>query len=843
MIYTGQALKEIIFPLGGIGTGSIGLAGDGRLCDWEIFNRPNKGSYNGYSHICVVAQTQGKRYVKILNGDLAKELMGRYSKRTFGGYGYGPDGFTMCGFPHFKETLFRGEFPFATLTFTDENFPGAVELTAFNPFIPHNADDSGIPAAFFSVKFINTTPHAVRYSAVFSVNNPFEKSKNEIISDAKIKGVKLLNAAVPDTGAIGYGDLTVATDCKTAGVQEYWYRGIWKDAVVTFYNEVSAGDLPSRHYEEAGKDDHCSVYGNVSCGAGETAAVRFVLAWNCPNNYNYWSPYKDENGKDVTWKNYYAVRFADSNDSAHYSLREWERLYALSDRFRTEMYAATLDPCIIDAAASNLCVLKSPTVLRLEGGEFYGWEGVHEQEGSCEGSCQHVWNYAYALCFLFPDLERSMREVEVKYALDEYGGTQFRVKLPLGRPEENAFRSCLDGQMGTVIKIYREWKLGGGDGWLKAMWPSVKKMLSYAWSEKNPDGWDSDKDGVLEGRQHHTLDMELFGPSAWLEGFYLAALRAGALMAEYLGDEEASKEYNILFAKGYAWSKNNLFNGEYFYQKADLGDRRVLDAFGCAGIYWNEEKGQIKYQIGEGCEIDQLCGQWHADICGLGDIFDEAQRKRALQNMYKYNFKPSVREFVNPWRVFALNDESASIICAYPEGTKKPAIPVPYCEESMNGFEYQFAGELFAAGMEREGLAVVRAVRGRYAGHNRNPYNEFECGSNYARSMASFALLPILSGFVFDLPHKKIGFYPRTAQTPFRCIWSAGAAWGNVIIGEECAEVNVCGGALVLSVLGLYRAADAKEVMIDGERVKFTATGEEIAFCEREIAKGIKVLF
>lgn len=36
-VYTGTHTRNISFPLGGIGTGSIGLSGDGRL-DWEILN-------------------------------------------------------------------------------------------------------------------------------------------------------------------------------------------------------------------------------------------------------------------------------------------------------------------------------------------------------------------------------------------------------------------------------------------------------------------------------------------------------------------------------------------------------------------------------------------------------------------------------------------------------------------------------------------------------------------------------------------------------------------------------------------------------------------------------------
>ena len=42
MIYEGRNTNEISFPIGGIGTGSIGLAGNGRLIDWEIQNKPIK---------------------------------------------------------------------------------------------------------------------------------------------------------------------------------------------------------------------------------------------------------------------------------------------------------------------------------------------------------------------------------------------------------------------------------------------------------------------------------------------------------------------------------------------------------------------------------------------------------------------------------------------------------------------------------------------------------------------------------------------------------------------------------------------------------------------------------
>ena len=117
------------------------------------------------------------------------------------------------------------------------------------------------------------------------------------------------------------------------------------------------------------------------------------------------------------------------------------------------------------------------------------------------------------------------------------GGMQFRLQLPIGS-DKNDFRPCVDGQFGGIIKVYREWKIFGNDKWLKKLWPAIKKNISFAWSESNIDKWDLKKTGVISGRQHHTLDMELFGPNSWLTGFYLAALKAAAEMAHYLKDNE-----------------------------------------------------------------------------------------------------------------------------------------------------------------------------------------------------------------------------------------------------------------------------------------------------------------
>ena len=826
MKYTGEYLKEINFPLGGIGSGSIGLCGDGRFADWEILNSPAKGSFNGNSHIAIKCEMpDGEVLVRALTGDRQKELMGTYLKEKYSGFGFGPDIGSMQGFPHFSGCEFTGEYPIASIRFFDEDFPVEVTLHAFNPIIVGDPLNSSIPAAFFSLEVLNKTKKNIKVTACFAVCNLYNRSIHELKQDEKATYVRMTHECEPDSPECF--DMTIATDSECAFGQAYWYRGLWMDALTTYWRELSEKeDLPPRSYDEPNEvKDHACLCAKESIGAGEKKSVRFVLSWNAPNNYDRSDVERDENGKIKCFKNYYATVFEDSVASAVYSLGKFDELYEKTELFVRSIFDSSLDECVKDAAASNLSVLKSPTVIRLEDGSFYGWEGVNETGGSCEGTCTHVWNYAYALCFLFPSLERSIRDLEYKYSTDEDGMMKFRFRINTHLGRREGFDCCVDGQMGSIIKTYREWKISGDDEWLRSHIGDVERVLEFAYSDKNKYEWDLDRDGVLEGRQHHTLDMELFGPSSWLEGFYLAALRAAAEMETYLGNKEKADEYNEIFSKGYAWTKENLFNGKYFIQKVDVTDKAKIDHFGCDKLYWNYEKNQMKYQIAEGSSIDQLCAQWHSAICGLGDIFDREQRKSAVQSMWKNNFKPSMRRVTNMWRLFAINDDSASVICDYPEGVYKPIIPIPYCEEAMTGFEYSFAGLLISEGMVEEGLRAVKAVRDRHNGANRNPYNEFECGSNYARSMASFALIPILSGFEFDMPRKRIGFSPVVDKNKFCAPFYLGENWGVFKSDKKTARIEMRSGALALDEINLGFAAKIKAATVDGERVEISDCG------------------
>ncbi|HCB95468.1 MAG TPA: hypothetical protein DEP65_07510, partial [Ruminococcus sp.] len=290
-----------------------------------------------------------------------------------------------------------------------------------------------------------------------------------------------------------------------------------------------------------------------------------------------------------------------------------------------------------------------------------------------------------------------------------------------------------------------------------------------------------------------------------------------------------------------SWTKKNLFNGKYFFHKIDITDKNITDRFSASDTYWNEETKEIKYQIAEGSSIDQMLAQWHADIIGLGDIFDREQVSTALKEMMKNNYKPSMRDFVNPWRIFSLNDESGTVICNYPDGINKPKIPIPYCEETMTGFEYSFAGLLCSRNMVDEGVKVASAVRDRFDGKKRNPWNEFECGSNYARSMASYALIPILCGFEFDMPNKYIGFNPYVTDK-FRSIWSVDGAWGEFVLDEDKVVISIKEGEILLSSLGLKFCKSISVLKIDGRIIDFNFENGIIYFDGMKISQHMEII-
>lgn len=814
--FRGEALREIAFPLGGIGTGTVSLGGYGNLRDWEIFNRPNKG---GVLPLTFAA-------LRLEGGGLSKPVIRVLERRPHPPF-TGASGVpreTAQGLPRFREAVFTGAYPFAYLELLDARLPVQVALEAFNPMIPLETDDSSLPAAILSYSLRSRASTRIRAALAFSIMNPvgydgvtrlrgrraawFGQNLNEFRRREGLCGVFMSSGKYPPE-SVRYGSMALATDQAEVSWRMQWTHGHWWDEFHRWWDEfLQEGRFPNRESRPSadGETEYATLAAHLELQPGETKNVTFVLSWHFPNTENYWTAEAEHRGKPL--RNHYGARWPSAWEPAVYALRNLDRLRERSRRYRDLLWDSTLPAPVRDAVSSQASILRTNTLMVMEGGLVLAFEGCNDNSGCCPMNCTHVYNYEQTLAHLYPDLERSMRETDFLVNMRPEGWMGFRTSVPL-RPGGLMKFPAADGQMGCVMKVYREWRLSGDDAWLRKLWPEVKRALEYAWVN-----WDADCDGVMEGEQHNTYDIEFYGPNSMVGTLYLGALEAGARMAQHLGDEEAARRYRQLRAKGSKLLDERLWNGEYYIQKVD-----------------EKQEKASRYQYGEGCLSDQLLGQWFAEVVDLGKMLPQEHIRSALAAIFRHNFRSDFREFANVQRIYALDDEAGLLLCSWPRG-KRPALPMVYCDEVWTGVEYQVAAHLIYEGMVKEGLAIVEAVRRRYDGVRRNPWNEIECGHHYARAMSSWSLLTALSGFSFSVPDKEMRFRPRLRRAEFCALYSAGVAWGayrqRQAEGRLEAEISVEGGVLELARLRLPFSGPKAQVSTQGRARARVRGGEAI---------------
>ena len=780
-VFEGPALKEIAFPLGGIGTGTVSLGGRGDLRDWEIFNRPGKGVKLPFTFFALFFEEEGgRRGVRVLEGPLTPPFTER-------------DGYPRTevpGLPRMEKARFSGEYPFARVELEDGLVPLQVTLEAFNPMIPLNPEDSGIPAVLIRFRVKNLSTGRIRASIAGSVLNPigfdgqgdlgsiyddkFGQNLNEIRKTSSLSGLAM-SSKKADPKASAFGTMALSSPWEDVTYISHWVRGDWWDDLQIFWDDFSADgrlkDTDGASPSPDGRTDIGTLGLTVSLGPAEEAALPFVLSWNFPNVLNDFDVVPKQRGSLL--RNHYTERFADAWAAAEYLVQNLDRLERETRLFHDAFFASTLPPYVLDAVSSQASIIRTTTCFWLEGGRFFGFEGCNDRGGCCPLNCAHVWNYEQSLAFLYPSLERSMRETDFLNQVRPDGAMIFRTSLPLESGVYWDFRPAADGQMGRIISLYRDWQISGDDAFLRKLWPQAKKALEYAWTS-----WDTDKDGLLEGEQHNTYDIEFYGPNSMLGGFYLGALLAGSRMAEAVGDKAAAGAYRDAFEKGRKRYDELLWNGEYYIQNYD----QVMEK---------------KYQYGEGCLSDQVLGQWLGMVSGLGRFLPEDRLKTTLGSIYRYNFLTDFRDFSNCQRTYALGDEKGLLLCSWPKGGRPP-LPFVYSDEVWTGIEYQVASHLIYEGLLEEGLSIVKAVRERYDGRRRNPWDEVECGHHYARAMSSWGVLLALSGYSYSGPEMRLGFAPSLSTEDFRTFWSTGSGWGSYF-QKPREEKSLKAGVVVLS--------------------------------------------
>jgi non-lysosomal glucosylceramidase len=823
--YSGEALRAIAMPLGGIGTGSIALAGDGSLRQWQIHNQIN--------HLACVPHSFFAVWARPRSGDAVARVL-----QSSALYDSEPDRppppptandhvVPLCHrrlmqkLPGVGQIDYTGEYPIATLTYRDAALPVDVSMEAFSPFIPLNADDSGIPAIVFNLTVTNPTPEPISASVAATLQNavgwdgvaPIFDTKCQLYGGNRNTTQRTgdLTAIVMDSTRLsgdhpGFGSMTL-----TAHGAEASHLTQWSDLASFWTDFTDDGRFDEQNDAEPSANGRTlngalAVPFDLEPGASRTAT--FTIAWHFPNRHMDQAQAGllgiQSEGRSFRVGNQYATRFQSALDVATYVGRDLTRLTDQTRLARDTFFDTTLPPALIESVTSQMSIIRSPTCFWTEDGRFYGFEGCngastsHHTEafgGCCPLNCTHVWNYEMALARLFPDLERSMRDVEWDVQQHPSGYLPHRVVLPLDlprpwdRPLGGPDKPALDGLLGAILKTYREYRASGDDTWLAHTWPSVVDALTYVWSAYDPE-----HAGVIEDEQPNTYDISIFGANTFIGTLYLAALRAVEEMARIRGESAVIAECRTTFERGRDALEQRLWNGSYYIQEVDL-----------------EKYPEQNWATG--CHADHLLGQWWAHALDLGHVLDPEHLRTAARAIVDNNFRTSFAGLPEGERRFVSDDNHGLVVCTWPRGGR-PDVPTRYSDEVWTGLEYEVAGLLLYEGDVDLAMQLIDAVRARHDGTRQNPWNDIECGDHYVRAMSSWTLLEAASGYRYNAATAEIGFAPVIDGAGFRAPFVARDGWGTFSQTNGDASIEIRHGSLTLNRLRL-RAPDAlREVSV-----------------------------
>jgi len=730
--YQGEDLKYIAMPIGGIAAGQVYLLGDGRLSHWDIFNRHTNSGYGAKNYRNIPAPD-----AVLLQGFAIKAVIGAEHRCR------------KLDKDDFPGVRFCGEYPLAFVEYVDAAWPLKVTLEAFSPFVPLNSPDSALPATVLKFRVQNTSRqmatvslcgwlqngvlyHSASQGGFERVNRGVRREKpffQGVLSTAEEIADRKDDSRPPLKGAADFGSMMLAVlsngERQTSVLPAVATPPQFETAEKSETTARSAPDAPL-----VGE-----VVQQAAIPAGEEAEFTFVVAWYFPNRPRH--------------GNYYANRFASAEEVVKYISENRARLFSETVLWHDTWYDSTLPRWLLDRLFMPTANLATSTCQWWKNGRFWAWEGV----GCCHGTCGHVWNYAHALARLFPDLERSVREMQdfnpAAGFIEDTGEIRFRGegwKLWAG-----------DSQGGYILKAYREHQMSPDDAFLRRNWPRIRKAVEFLIRQ------DGNADGLIEGAQHNTYDIDFYGPNTMVGSLYLGALKAAEEMARELKEDDFAETCRKIFEAGRKNSVEKLFNGEYFIQLVDL-------------------KKHPKHQYADGCLSDQLFGEGWAAQVGLGYLYPPETVRATLKAIWRYNWAPDVgpqNAAHPPERWFARPGEPGLFTCTWPKSKHLGPESVRYRDEIWTGIEYQVAGHMAYEGMLDEALSIVRGIHERYHPRKMNPWNEVECGDHYARALASYGVFIALCGYEYHGPAGRIGFAPRLQPENFRAAFTAAEGWGT----------------------------------------------------------------
>ncbi|HWP30488.1 MAG TPA: GH116 family glycosyl-hydrolase [Fimbriimonadales bacterium] len=788
--YLDKERRCVAMPLGGIGTGNLSICGDGSLRQFQIANRIQHCAYLPYSFFAVgFSSDDYQPHTCIL---LTKEFWEQSHYENAPGISdyLIPEELIRAfeDFPTASKTRFCGEYPIAKIHFDLEEIPLRCRLTAWSPLVPFDEENSGLPVAIFEFEITNESESSGHISLLASLQNAigwdgvstirgienegYGGNYNRLIKFPNHYAVEMLNTKLSEDHP-SQGEMMLLVSGGQLSAQAQWneMRDLWGDF-------ATDGDLEHKATEgisEEGKTWNAALVSRKPAKPKETVRFTAMFFWRFPNRYVDFDQALSVVPRDFSryyLGNHYCKRFGNVREVAEYVLRNLETLRSKTFQFHDTFYDSSLPYHLLDAITANLVPLRTNITFRSEDGHFYGFEGgrgafsggANAAGGCCPLNCTHVWNYDQTLFAFWRKLHRDMRDIDWFHNQHESGYLPHRTIVPLHLPRlwnvpiGGPTNPAIDGLFAAILKTYQHWRAFNDESWKEKTKLHVLRAIRYAMNVHDSQG-----DGMIRGEQPNTYDIHLYGPNTFIGTQYLAALLACEKMFEE-SHPDVAKECRKRFESGSRLYDETCWNGEYYRQIVEFD--------------------QYEYQYGDGCIADQLLGQWWAHICDLGYVLPKDHVRKALETIFRRNFRRDFRGIEQTPRQYALPHERGVLNATYEPG-KRPKVPLLYSDEVWSGVEYALASLMIYEGMVSEGMQIVKATRDRYSGTLRNPFNEIECGDHYVRSMSIYSLLPAITGAQYSLD--------KGGTLKFRFSWKPGICKSFFVAGEAygIVEANI----------------------------------------------------
>ncbi len=699
-----KPLQATGVPLGGIGTGGITRASDGRFSRWTL----KAGSV--------------AKFAMPANGFI---LRTRSDNGTPSAVALqpAPDTEELRAFSYEQEAPeWGGLFPFAWHRHGEFNGIEA-ECQSFSPIIPGDFASAVLPVAVFNWRLTNNSAQPADVSLAFTFANlsgwfaDFTENRPRRVAAGCFNrpfelengtGVILDRREVSNPPPEGTGEWAVSisadTDAEYGRTLCFDGTGIGAEFWKPFVETGDAPNLGQGWVSESGfretppSHPTAAVSARIRLAPGESKTIRATLTWDMPvitfeQGRRWYRAHTDTWG--TSGRN--AARLT---RHAYRNASDWERRIAewhdvtrkqLGDAPHQSGMAINESYFLVDGLTVATSANGSP-----DGRPHFGMIECHDY---ALYNTMDLWIYAAeAVGQFFPELAASVAHDYADLLLRDdqmqrrhrWDANLFplnpRGACPhdLGGPGEDPFvvpnsytyrDSTLwkDLNCDLVLCIFREGATMGLD-WRRAHFAAVKAAIDHL------QQFDTDGDGLIEndGTPDQTFDnIPMTGPSSYCGGLWIAALLAGAELATEAGETALSKKWRDQAQSAKGAFNTRLFNGAWFRVDTD-------------GMF------------SEACFIEQLFGPFLARRLGLGDIVSEEHARSALLEIYRQNF------------IEAGSGEGAVSLTGLSEAalSKLPHSDDPTFQtaEIQPGFNFSFAAQLNSWQLHEEADHLRKAL-------------------------------------------------------------------------------------------------------------------------------------